>query len=218
MSPAYERVRQALEGTPLAGELDRLNAELHLTPDAAEWVIAALAAVGTAALARDLQAVERALGRLPDTLESSMRASGSETVRGLGDEIATATTQAIRDDAVALLGRCATVMEEHVAGLVQHGRSVSETAQSEIEASSRATTMAARSLTEAAVRVGGWTPARIASTALGAVLAATLYAAGAVTHPLDVYFGCGTRVDRVTHGLHLAQRQANAVRAYVCRT
>jgi hypothetical protein len=72
-----------------------MNAEMHLTPEAPEWVIAALTAIGTAAVSRDLQAVERALGRLPDTLDVSMRSIGAEMVKGLAQDIASSTTAAI---------------------------------------------------------------------------------------------------------------------------
>ncbi len=72
---------------------------LHLTPDAAEWIIAALTVIGTAGLSRDLQAVEPALVRLPETLAEALRAAAVAVVEGLAQD----TVGAIRDDAKATL-------------------------------------------------------------------------------------------------------------------
>lgn len=94
---AYERVRKALEGTALDGEIEKLCAELHLTPESPEWTIAALAIIGAQPLSMQLTItkarLEGALQELPD----AMRAAGTEIVRGLGADIAAKSVEAIRE-------------------------------------------------------------------------------------------------------------------------
>ena len=221
MSAAYERVRKALEETPLSGDLDRLNAELHLTPDAAEWVIAALALIGTSALQEDLHAVERRLVRLPETLESGMRASGAEIVRGLGHEIAAATTESIKMTSLPMLQQAATIMADHVAGLVEDARKATQdsaaSVSADIAAASSAMSQASAALAKGAAKVGGWTPQRIATAALGAILAAGMFAAGNVVHAADEVLQCPSRIEHVANRWHLNTRDRNALRNYVCK-
>lgn len=88
MSAAYERVRAALVGTDLEGELDRLNAELHLTPDAPEWTLAALTFVGGAALRYRLDKAQATITELLNDLPDAMKSSAVVIVHGLAAEIA----------------------------------------------------------------------------------------------------------------------------------
>ena len=221
MSAAYERVRKALEGTPLAGDLDRMNAELHLTPDSPEWVIASLALIGSSALREDLRSVERRLARLPETLDEAMRASAAEIVRGLASDIASATTTAIKDDTLPIMQRVAEIMAEHVAGLVADVHKATQestnSASADIAATSSTISSVSSALARGVAKVGGWTPARIASIAFGVLIAASMFAAGNAVHAADVVLGCPTRVQHITRGLHLTGHDANAVRTYICK-
>ena len=221
MSAAYERVRKALEGTPLAGDLDRMNAELHLTPDSPEWVIASLALIGSSALREDLRSVERRLARLPETLDEAMRASAAEIVRGLASDIATMTTESIKAETVPVMQRVADIMAEHVSGLVADVRKATQestnSVSADIAATSSAMTAASCTLAKSAAKVGGWTPARIAAIGLGVVIGAGMFAAGNAVHAADVVLGCPTRVEHIARGLHLNSHDANAVRNYICK-
>lgn len=220
MSAAYERVRHALAGTSLAGEIDKINAELYLTPDSPEWILAALGVVGGAALRADLQAVERALSRLPENLDGSMRAAGVEIVQGLAADVATATTEMIKSDAVKLLQEAADTLTRAVGSLTSEVKTMSKESHAAsvtaIHETQVVTQQVAGALLDASVRIGGWTPARIASIAIGVLTATVIFVAGATTHGVDILIGCPTRTEHVTRLLHLNSHDSNLVRNYIC--
>jgi hypothetical protein len=86
---AYERVRLALEGTALAGQLEKFNAELHLTPESPEWTIAALGMIAGQALTERLDSAEIEFSKTAAALPDGLRAAGTEVTRGLAADIAT---------------------------------------------------------------------------------------------------------------------------------
>jgi hypothetical protein len=99
----------------------------------------------------------------------------------------------------------------------RHSAETTQTADVNSAAASSAMTQASSSLVLAANHVSGWTPQRIASIGLGVVLSFAMYAIGNIAHTTDVVVGCAARVEHVTHGLHLAPHDANAVRAFICK-
>jgi len=149
-----------------------------------------------------------------------MRASGAEIVRGLGEEIAASTTVAIKNDTLTLLQRVADTMESAVDGFVGEARvattAATQSVGAEIAATSSAMSQASLSLAQAAGKVGGWTPARIASIALGTIIAAALFAAGNALHAADVVLGCPARVEHATRALHQSPHDANVMRNSIC--
>lgn len=225
MSAPYERVRKALEGTAMAGDLDRLNAELHLTPESPEWVIAALAMIGAVGLQRDLREVERRLTRLPETLADGMRASGAEIVRGLGDEIAGTTTDAVKRDTLAMLQQAANIMADHVGGLVEDVRkaTLESTASlsADVATTSSAMTAASTALAHGVAKLGGWTAESIATTAVGVALGAMLgigmFFTGATVRSYNDTRACTHRTDRVANALHLTPHGRNALQRALCQ-
>ena len=220
MSAAYERVRQALDGTTLAGDLDRLNAELHLTPDAAEWVIAALTAIGTAGLSRDLQAVERALVRLPDTLAEALRAAAVPIVEGLAQD----TVGAIREDAktalIDLLGKALDIHSTEVATLVRSQEAAAKTlttaAQSAVADINERAMTTGSVLTKTAARLAGWTTVRISYVAFGVILGAALLAIGFFGRIGGDLRACNVKVERLAIASHYTAHEQNLLRHAAC--
>jgi hypothetical protein len=220
MSAAYERVRQGLEGTALAGDLDRMNAEMHLTPDAPEWVIAALTAIGTATLSRDLQATERALGQLPDTLDVSMRSAGAEIVKGLAQDIAGSTTAAITDGALSKFVETAGKLEDAVFEVVAELRKATQetttAAQSAVEGVNERAMTTGSVLTQTAERLADWTPSRVTSVFIGVILAAGIFAIGYFGRLGGDVLGCSTRVEHLAIASHYDARSQNLLRHAAC--
>lgn len=221
----YEKFREALRGTPLEGLAEKLKAAYDLRDDDPVWVYAATTAVGSAPLARDLQAVERGLTRLPDTLESSMRASGVEIVKGLAQDIAGETSAAIKGETLSTFIQVAEKLEQAVFDLVAEARTATEdstqTVGANVAAVSEAMSLASSSLIVAAGKVGGWTSQRIVTALLalgiGVGGAAAMFVAGAMVHADDVVTGCSGRVAHVTGLLRLDAHRSNAVRNYICK-
>ena len=178
----------------------------------------------TAALEAILDAVKRERHHVQDAaadLPDAMRASGAEIVRGLGDEIAKATTASIKSDTVSMLQSAANIMAEHVGGLVEDVRQAAQdstaSVSADITAASSAMSQASAALAKSAAKLRGWSPQRIATAALGAILAAGMFAAGYAVHSADVMVGCRSRVERITRSLHLTPHSANAVQDYICK-
>lgn len=220
MSDAYERVCAALEGTPLSGQIDALNASLHLTPDAPEWIIAALTAIGSAAMQNDLQAVERHLIRLPDVLAESMRAAAAELVKDLANDIARDTTEAIKNKTIALMVGIADKMEtfsdSHAAEISATTKQLSQHVEAEVVALSSIVSESSKRLSRAADHLRGWSSSRFVTLAFGVIAGAAMFFVGSVSHTTDFFIGCNARVEHLVHANHLAPRTANLLRAQIC--
>jgi len=93
---AYERVRRALNGTALDGQIERLNTELHLTPDSPEWTIAALGIIGSEKVRTDIASLRLRLKAVEEEIVESMRASAIDIVSGLAADIADKSVEAIK--------------------------------------------------------------------------------------------------------------------------
>jgi hypothetical protein len=164
VSAAYERVRAALKGTSLEGELDRLNAELHLTPDAPEWTLAALTFVGGAALRYRLDEAQAAIAEMLNDLPSAMKSSAVEIVRGLAAEISGETVKHVASSLAAArhqeriedakrfdaLVREAEATQLVARNAVGRAASAAEAARTEITAHANHVTTLVRDLTERA--------------------------------------------------------------------
>ena len=221
----YERFRESLRGTPLEGLAEKLKAAYDLRDDDPVWVYAATTAVGSAPLSRDLQAVERGLTRLPDSLDSSMRAAGVEIVKGLAQDIAGETSAAIREGALSQFISVASKLEEAAFETISSIRTAAEdttsVAQAEIAATSGAMTQVSSNLAAAAMKIGGWTSQRIVTAgiafALGVAGSAAMFIVGTMVHADDVITGCSARVTHATNVLRLDAHKSNAVRNYICK-
>jgi len=231
MSAAYERVRTALQGTSLEGEIDRLNADLRLTPDSPEWTLAALGIVGGAALQVRLEHAElsivEALGNFPEAL----RASAVPIVETLAGDIRQQTVEGVREDAksaiINILSRAIDAHEKVITNLSMEQSAVaatlttaaaklvrdSSTAVSQIEV--RALTTAS-AFAQAAERLRGWSPMRIATVALGAMLLAGSFAFGLALRGADDHSRCSFRADHLAAISKLTDRKAAVELQQIC--
>lgn len=100
---AYDRVKQALAGTPLEGEMERLNTELHFTPESPEWAIAAIAILGHAGLTQELTKTRLALTDTEKHLPVRLKEAGAVIVKGLAADIASESVEAIRADGLQVI-------------------------------------------------------------------------------------------------------------------
>jgi hypothetical protein len=96
---AYDRVCKALGGTALAGQIEKLNSELHLTPESPEWVIAALAMIAGQGLSERVDRATADFQKSASAIPAAMREAGLEIVNGLAGDIAAATSAAITSEA-----------------------------------------------------------------------------------------------------------------------
>ena len=120
-----------------------------------------------------------------------------------------------------MLQQAATIMSDHVGGLVDDVRKATHdstaSVSADIAAASSAMSQASAALAKSAAKLRGWSPQRIATAALGAILAAGMFAAGWAVHSADVMLGCPSRVERITRSLHLTPHSADAVQDYICK-
>ena len=221
MNTAYERVRASLEGTSLSGQIDALNASLHLTPDAPEWIIATLSAIGSVPLQNDLQAVERHLIRLPDVLTDSMRAAASQIVKDLASDIARDTTESIKNETIAMMVQVAekmsTYSDSHAAEIEKTTKALSTYVEGEVVALSSVVSESSKRLSAAANRLGGWDSTRFVTLAIGVIAGVAMFFLGSFTHTTDVFVGCNSRVAAIVRTNHLAPHTANLLRSEICR-
>lgn len=100
---AYERVRKALEGTPLDGQIERLCAELHLTPESDEWVIAALTVVASSRLEQSLERADGMVDELPNRIEAVLRTQAEPLARTMASTIGPAVVASLKSEISANL-------------------------------------------------------------------------------------------------------------------
>ncbi|MHB8704012.1 MAG: hypothetical protein ACYC8W_07750 [Candidatus Tyrphobacter sp.] len=97
---AYERVRKALQGTTLDGQIEKLNSELHLTPESPEWTIAALGIIAGEAVTQRVERTSLELAKASSDLPLGLKAAGAEIVRGLAEQIGSETCTQIVEGAL----------------------------------------------------------------------------------------------------------------------
>ena len=224
MSAAYERVRQSLKGTTLAGDLDRLNAELRLTPDAAEWIIAALTAIGSAGLSRDLQAMERAIAHLPNSLTEAMRAAAGPIVEGLAADVRSQVVEAVREDAKAtlidLLGQALDIHATEVGNLVKSqdvsAKALTTAAQSAVADVNKRAMTTGDVLMESAAKLAGWSTVRVSYVCFGIMLGGALLAIGFFGRIGGDLRECNVRVKRLAIISHYDAHAQNLLRHAAC--
>jgi hypothetical protein len=231
VSAAYERVRAALNGTALDGAIDLLNAELHLTPDSPEWSLAALGIVGGAALQARLESAERSIVEALDNFPAALRVSAVPIVETLAGDIRQQTVEGVRKDAksaiIDILTRAIDAHQTIVTDLVLEQTAATKSLTSaavkaitdfsaaikQIEVGTSAT---GSTFSQAAERLAGWSPLRITSISLGAILLAGSFTFGLSWSEADNARTCSARAAAVSSSYHLSARDGDVLRHDIC--
>jgi hypothetical protein len=171
--------------------------------------------------------VESAGASLPDTL----RAAAVPIVESLADDITSKVVEGVRTNAKA------AIIDILTRGIDAHQKIVTDLALEQSTAAKSLTSAAAKVVADssaavsqiearavttasafalAAKRLAGWSPLRIASVVLGAILLAGSFAFGLSWSKGDDALKCSVRVENVSSAYHLTTRQADLLHKQIC--